>query len=322
MTDNEIFATFDPLWSDIQHEKNYPKLRPLLAHYTSIANLEAVMRSEELWFSNPLFMNDTEEVRFGMHEGSKAFHNSQEIKAACGSAARYQVLVDLFNRFYRTYENDHVFDTYVFSLSVHDLKDTDGMLSMWRGYGGNGHGVAIVFDSEQIQYKETGSPLIISKVEYMNPDARRAWIGGKMKEFSELLTKTSVPDHQLAFPVAQLFERIKIAALFTKHEGFKEEAEWRVAYLKERDPSGVFSSMMSYGLGRNGVEPKLKFKIKPIDGYTAPDISLDKLVNRIVLGPMMSGALARQSVCRMLETINKGSMVDRVCVSSIPYRPS
>jgi hypothetical protein len=41
----------------------------LLAHYTSIDVIEKILRSEEIWFSNPLFMNDLDEMRFGMLEG-------------------------------------------------------------------------------------------------------------------------------------------------------------------------------------------------------------------------------------------------------------
>ena len=42
-------------------------------------------------------------------------------------------------------------DTYVFCLSEHAKDDTDGLLSMWRGYGGNGNGAAIVFDAGKLR---------------------------------------------------------------------------------------------------------------------------------------------------------------------------
>jgi Protein of unknown function (DUF2971) len=42
---------------------------------------------------------------------------------------------------------------------------------MWRGYGGNGSGVAIVYDTEQLPVWEE-SPLIIRKVEYGTDEDR------------------------------------------------------------------------------------------------------------------------------------------------------
>jgi hypothetical protein len=43
-----------PLWSDVANDDEYYNRKPHLAHYTSIAKLEKVLRSNELWFANPL----------------------------------------------------------------------------------------------------------------------------------------------------------------------------------------------------------------------------------------------------------------------------
>jgi hypothetical protein len=51
----------------------------------------------------------------------------------------------------------------LFCLSEHAKDDTDGRLSMWRGYGGNGNGAAIVFDTAKIAAREE-SPLVIAHV--------------------------------------------------------------------------------------------------------------------------------------------------------------
>lgn len=45
-----------------------------------------------------------------------------------------------------------------------------------------------------------------------------------------------------------VFERLKLFALFTKHDGFKEEKEWRVVYLSERDTGKKLRSMLGYPL--------------------------------------------------------------------------
>jgi len=40
--------------------------QPYLAHYTSLEVLEKIMQHNELWFSHPFFMNDLQEMRFGI----------------------------------------------------------------------------------------------------------------------------------------------------------------------------------------------------------------------------------------------------------------
>jgi hypothetical protein len=70
MDDVQIFNMFELLFADLLENDSFPAKRPLLAHYTSIPVLEAMLRNNEVWFSNPLFMNDMEEVRFGINAGA------------------------------------------------------------------------------------------------------------------------------------------------------------------------------------------------------------------------------------------------------------
>src|SRR5665647_2468392 len=96
LVDDEINKAFGLLWSDIKTAETFPEKRPLLAHYTFIATLESIMANDELWFSNPLFMNDFEELRFGILESAQAFRRHAPIKAACGSLERYDILIKEF----------------------------------------------------------------------------------------------------------------------------------------------------------------------------------------------------------------------------------
>ena len=123
------------------------------------------MRNDEVWLSNPLFMNDMEEVRFGIGSRANLFVASPEIESACGSKRRFDLLRGTFNHWYNTFASEHVLDTYVFCLSEHAKEDGDGILSMWRGYGGNGSGAAIIFDTAKLAAREE-SPLIIANVHY------------------------------------------------------------------------------------------------------------------------------------------------------------
>ncbi len=307
------------LWGDIKEEDYFPVKRPLLAHYTSIATLEVIMKNDEFWLSNPLYMNDLEEMRFGINEASQAFRTHDGIREACKSEERYDMLLHHFDHYLNVFTTDHAFDTYVICFSEHSKDDTDGLLSMWRGYGGNGCGAAIVFDTDKLTPVEQ-SPLILDKVTYLNSTNRRKWIQDKLSEFAAVLQGTTIPTELLYIPVYALIERLKQFALFTKHNGFSEEREWRLAYIKERDKSNRMEPFFGYMVGKNGIEPKLKFKIGPVDGVTDAKIALIDFVDRIILGPSVSNALAVKSVERMLEKIGKQALCDKLVASSTPFR--
>jgi len=51
MTESEIYIN---LFSDLNTENDYPNVKPYLAHYTTLANLEKILANNEVWFSNPL----------------------------------------------------------------------------------------------------------------------------------------------------------------------------------------------------------------------------------------------------------------------------
>jgi hypothetical protein len=321
MNDEEIIKLFDPLWADLRGDDSFPARRPLLAHYTSIVVLEAILKNNEVWLSNPLFMNDMEEVRFGMIAGANLFLGSSEIESACKGKQRFDALKLAFNRYHNTFANDHVLDTYVFCLSEHAKDDTDGLLSMWRGYGGNGNGAAIVFDTAKITAREE-SPLIIANVHYGTAEERLNWLRQRVTQFAEILGSSTIPDDKLWLGSYCFFQRLQSFSIFTKHRGFKEENEWRMVYMRDRDREKVFDRMFSYWVGPRGVEPKLKLKIEAIPDLPETDLSLSKIVERVILGPSLSSPLARGTIFRMLDTLGRSDLKDRVRSSTIPFRPA
>jgi hypothetical protein len=58
-----------------------------------------------------------------------------------------------------------------------------------------------------------------------------------------------------------------------------------------------------------------------LDKKTEPELSFEKLVDRIILGPSISTALATTAVKRILEKNGKQCLVNRVFASTIPFRP-
>lgn len=305
----------DVLWADMQPPPAPGRL-PLLAHYTSITTLERIAQTGEIWFSNPLYMNDVDELRYGMNLGLHAVRSHAGLREAC-PPAHYNALLDAFDALYANFDSDTAFDVYVFSCAEHDERiGDDGLLSMWRGYGGDGNGVAIVFDLAPLLAPQ--SPLLVRQVEYLSYEESEAWIDGKLQDFAVSLQRAGGPVEGMRGAAAALFERIKLFALFTKHRGFHEEREWRAVYLREQDRQGALTQQLHYAIGPRGIEPRLRFSTDAL-GDSEHTPKLEQMVRRIILGPVLATPLALRSVVRMLE-IYRPAWADRVARSSTPYR--
>lgn len=321
MNDQQIIDSFSTLYGKDADFQWLIDNRPLLAHYTSIQVLEKIMKNEELWLSNPLFMNDLEELRFGMQQGMSLFQQSEAVDKACRSSMRAHIVRSAFSHYFSKFDIEHALDVYVFCLSRHDPKNTNGLLSMWRGYGGHGNGAALVFNTDFITRK-ADSPLILAKVNYASAEKRTSILKKRLRQWCNILKANHIPDDKLYLAAYQFFGLIKIFALTYKHDGFREEREWRIIYMPDRDPQALLKRRFDYAIGSRGVEPKLKFKIEPLPIDSVETWTFATILERIILGPSVSSPLAKNSVVRMLETIGKAEFRQKVFPSSIPLRPT
>ncbi len=294
--------------------------RPLLAHYTTFQTLEAVLSKEEFWFSCPLFMNDHEEMSFGMNLGRYVFNKlvgDQNFVEACGGKARADVYRNQMNNLFDAVDQSAL-DFFVLCFAEHDADNDDGLLSMWRGYGGNGAGAALIIDPTCLPFNEA-SPLIVAKVNYMATNEREEWVVKTVRDAMEFAKDPSFDDEILKQHAEKLFEVLLLAALLTKHRGFEEEREWRVIYLPYRNPGSPVKEHIGYTLVSEKVEPKLKLPIRPIE--EGPETwKFDDLVKKIILGPTHNSAIAMNSACKMLTALKKDAWVSKLVASSIPYR--
>jgi hypothetical protein len=298
-----------------------PQPLPLLAHYTSIKIMESIFQTGQIWFSNPLFMNDLQEVRFGLQEGQRLFLNHDLLISAVGTDERLGKVASHFQGYFGNFDMNEVFDIYLFCLSEHEASNMDGLLSMWRGYGHHGDGVALVFDPNKVTEVPT-SPLIFQKVQYASDQDRLSQLTKIFSNWAQLTAAADLPDEKLWIAAYTAFYAVKQFSLTTKHVGFSEEAEWRVIYSPDRDPAGLLKQCLAYHIGERGVEPKLKFQVGHLPGVTHDDLALDRLLERIILGPSLSSPLARRSVQRMLDNIGRPEFKSRLFASGIPLRPN
>jgi hypothetical protein len=318
-------ALFLPLYSEFINlvSLNNPA-RPLhLAHYTSLEVLEKIIINNEIWFSNPLFMNDHQEMRFGMTEGVRVLsllQQDNDLMFQIGGQDKFSDVMNAFQNALNSFEINHSFNLYIFCLSEYNFEKPDGSLSMWRGYGANGQGAALVFNTNFITPVEK-SPLFFGKVEYLSVKERAIALNNIYRKCLDFLNK--LPDKQefRQYVGVQIFRLSLIHALTTKHHGFEEEYEWRIIYFPDFDVLNLMKDCFCYVRKGNCIEPKLKFPIEPLQIEPRQTWSFDTIVDRIVLGPTHYSYLALNSAKRMLQNLGKPNFAEKIWVSEIPYRP-
>jgi hypothetical protein len=68
-----------------------------------------------------------------------------------------------------------------------------------------------------------------------------------------------------------------------------------------------------------GVELKLKLKIETVTGLSETDLSLSKIVDRIIPGLSLSSPLARGTIGKMLEALGRSDLKYRIMAPTIPF---
>ncbi len=321
----EIVRRYESLYNTIE-TKTSPDNPILLAHYTSVQVVEQVLKNNEIWLANPLYMNDLEEMRVGLLIGNQIFPEYAEKVGV--TPDRSTLLTNAYNHYLAHLITEAALDTYVFCLSEHPIGNTDGRLSMWREYGSKGNGAALVINTQKLHYL-SHSPILIAKVEYKNNLEREQALRTGLEKWAKTTQAANLPNDHLYLAAYMAFGFVKSLALVTKHTGFFEEKEWRAVYVPERDPLGYLKPCLDYFVGPKGVEPKLKYGFgktynpePPKTGAPLTSGNLTDIIEFVLLGPSVSSPLAQASFIRMLERNGKGPFRDRVFSSTIPLRPS
>lgn len=322
MSINEIDEGFETLLFKEMDESPdaFPQKKPLLAHYMPISKFESLLSNQQIWLSNPLNMNDWQEVRFGINEGAHAFRLSEVVRKSCQTDERYLALRNAFEDNYDKFCFTDASQIYAFCASEHEPpEDNDGLLSMWRAYGDDANGVAVIFDTSVIN-GDKSSPFVIKKIFYGTDKERLALIHETLKKFAQHLELASIPTEKLYIAANNLFLWIKIFAVFSKQYGFREEKEWRIAYFGERDTENKAGGFMSYFLGVPGIESKLKYPIAELKNSAGESHSLNSITRKIILGPTHFNPLALDAVKKMLNEKSHAELIPKLVSSTIPYR--
>ncbi|MFE3052290.1 DUF2971 domain-containing protein [Nocardia sp. NPDC059239] len=278
-----------------------------LYHYTTAAGLLGILepltntddlglaiettsvRSFSLWATDARYLNDSAELTFAAKELGSAV--IEQLDDLADDEPRKEILQHVAERIR---EGD--FTTEDVTYTTHSQAAyvtcfcTDGdLLSQWRGYGANGGGYSIEFDSRALEYllvpalragdavvgHAIGSPLV--QVNYGLDDE-------KLREAAKLIVEGE--------PDSALFNMLSSLAQF-KHEAFAEEDEWRIVASRP-----TFYTPLRFRPGpTGGITPYIRLiRPQPVDDLTV----IPSAIRSITVGPGSDQDLREEALRQLL----------------------
>lgn len=286
-----------------------------MAHYTTAENAALILKGRTLWLRNAQLMNDFSEVAYGTACLQIALRDGQGAKMQAALDAAHPGLWLAIAEFLNSMELQTRTHTYLTSLSAHDPEDNLGRLSMWRAYGGPTSGVAIIFNTEVFGEDSLKLGAFTSPVAYGND----FMMAKHLSDMIDGLTANVDLLKQVPFDNAKaiMSNALQFATLSFKHPAFAEEQEWRVIHRPLTDATAFIHT----GIETIRGIPQMVCKIPLRDqqGLEMPWLNMDRLLNRIIIGP----CVYPQQVAWAFSEILRGLGIDpagRIVVAAIPLR--
>jgi hypothetical protein len=276
-----------------------PKRRIVIYHYTSPEGLLGIVEKNELWMSDYLFMNDAEELTYGLAVAKDRFEKAaEELPHAADVLRRWGSPSDL----------DDI-RACVGSFSL--MSDS---LSQWRAYGS----ISIGFEVGPLMFGYNNSARL-NRVVYDPAIQQRtidlmAHLTATAYEHDKTLLE---PDH-----LQKMYDRggenlLEVTAFF-KHPTFTDEREARIVHIEDRK---VYNSL--------SVEsPPHRFRVS--GGIILPYVTTQDLITlrdkpvekipivEIVIGPTRHAEVLERGIDRLLRL--HGYEDVRITRSTAPLR--
>jgi hypothetical protein len=320
-------AEFESLLAEAffaDHAEVFTRLREghsKLIHYTSAENGLKLLQGRTFWLRNVKCMNDYSEVAHGIDmlvrtlrkNDDKLLKSLGEALEACAPGSR-EIAFGAFDQWARSLP----FEVYVGCLAEHDPDDSVGLLSMWRAYGGERGGVALIFNPHPV-LQETGELKAFSvPVFYLREDQFEAKLSQKIEK---LIVASKHAKEVSAEFLANVAVRYLIAeAVSAKHFAFREEREFRIVYLPTIEQSQHIECENVSVRGVPQVIQKIPLEDAPEKGLHKADIP--NLVERVIIGPTDYMMPVWSAFVSELERtgISREDAESRVIFSGIPLR--
>ncbi len=172
-----------------------------LFHYTDLNALISILRNHQLWLTDSMYLNDSEEMFDGINILTDSIHSEDF------NVISPDIKMDISNAI------EHIQSRNIPSHYIASFSEQNDLLSQWRAYGM----FCIEFDSSRINnIKCAYSSTHKSEVAYNSINACNEAIQLYKMQGADFLAKRT------------LYLELIIASLRMKNEGFSEEREHRI----------------------------------------------------------------------------------------------
>lgn len=299
-------------------EPGGPDPDPRFVHYTSAENALSIINTKRLWMRNATCMSDYREVHHGFDILAGFFSDKPRLDAfaaaldRCAPGAAMEA-INLFNGSWNNIRDD----TYISSISEHPAtEDFHGRLSMWRAFGNTSARVALVFRVPYASGGATALNLMFSPVAYLTETEAHNVIGDAVKNITAEADFLRGVDRRVV--VSYVFQMLLAGVTCLKHEGFREELEWRAIYSPRRAPSGL----MEQSTVVIGGVPQMICKI-PLDRSASPalaELDLAAMFDRLIIGPSPYPLAMYEAFKAALTSASVADARTKIFASGIPIR--
>ena len=287
-----------------------------LCHYTTFEGLKGILEDNYFRATDAYTTNDSQEITHGIEmikhslsEGDEILSNkvTEFTNYLIGKERTDKLAEGVFLTCFSSYDEDK---------SPYDFKN--GLLSQWRGYGSK-QGYMLKFDTDKLlkdfrdESREDleGSFHSCGDVAYCNREDFLDNLDNK-KFFKEIIKATALlkisPDKFNGSKAEkELFKRVLGISFHNKHEGFKEEREYRIAKAIWKDEGGQKRYNVFFYEGCGGV---VRSYMKVMEGK--PRIALKE----IVVGPSSNKEINKIQIESFLKQIGVSATVK---ISATPF---
>jgi hypothetical protein len=342
MTNEDAVALLeDVIYADsmatISHAKHNQRR---FVHYTSAETAISIIKNKEFWLRNSLAMNDYSEIAYGEALFRNVFYSESDANRISRETLNFlsdglhERLADYFEKG----ANQRRYFTYLISVSEHGpyevkpgmsgnhLEDKYGRLSMWRAYGRDSVGVALVLNPRAFLEPSDALKAFTRPVVYC-----------EQSDFDHLYSSIMLRAHQRADELRQLpdgwFENnlqrfLDSSALALKHPGFGEEREWRVTYSANPDGEHIDDSVFNQTsrikrqfVCLSGIPQriyKIPFVDYPDEGFVGADIN--SLIEKVIIGPSQYPVVVADAIIMALKGAGVENPDEKIAISNIPLR--
>lgn len=296
-----------------------PNLR--FAHYTSADTAMRIIRGEgsdrALWLRNATEMNDFSEIEYGQAclEFALGLDGVDDRFKRISDTLGFNVETEVFGAMGAERARIKA-NTFLLSLSEHDVADVAGLLSMWRAYGGASN-VCLLLRTEALGTDQTAYDADITAVHYGGPEGFAQRFMRIAEGVENNLGNLSKLDPGLvAFNWKIVLDDL---VLSTKHPSFAEEREWRVIYHRKETPNRP--PPPSRVVTVNGIVQVVHYlPMQNVPEAGVNNATLDEILERLIIGPTPNPGLVKEAFVGLLREAGVGNPEQRVVTSNIPLR--